>query len=136
MPVYLRVTLSEYRCVDNTSRKYDVEYKQDNNLLRKLTSSSWGDNATTLRTLALAVCFSATEHACPVWGFSAHANKVDTVLRESCRFITGCLEPTDTTIHTCWNCTAMHLKSSRKQKKEKKITSHLIIAILCSHTDS
>ena len=34
-------------------------------------------------------------YACPVWERSAHAHKVDPVLNDACRAITGCLQPTN-----------------------------------------
>ena len=48
-----------------------------------------------LRTSALALFYSAAEYACPVWEQSAHAKRLDPVLNESCRLITGCLKPTN-----------------------------------------
>ena len=35
------------------------------------------------------------EYACPVWERSAYAHKVDPVLSDACRAITGCLQPTN-----------------------------------------
>ena len=51
---------------------------------------------TTLRTSALALCYSAAEYACPVWERSAHAKKLNATLNETCRMIKGCLKPTNT----------------------------------------
>ena len=65
-----------------------------NNILRKLTGTTWGANPSVLRTTALALCYSAAEYACPVWERSVHARKLDPVLNETCRLITGCLKPT------------------------------------------
>ena len=48
-----------------------------------------------LRASALALSYSAAEYACPVWERSAHAKRLDPVLNESCRLITGCLKPTN-----------------------------------------
>ncbi len=49
-----------------------------------------------LRSTALALSYSATEYACPVWGRSAHTKSLDPVLNNSCRIITGCLKSTNT----------------------------------------
>ena len=49
----------------------------------------------TIKTTALALCYSTAEYACPVWERSAHAHKVDPVLNDACRAITGCLLPTN-----------------------------------------
>ena len=61
-----------------------------NNLLRKLSSSKWGTNASTIRTTALALSYSVAEYA-----RSAHAYKLDSELNGACRAITECLKPTN-----------------------------------------
>ena len=66
-----------------------------NNVLRKLANSKWGTHPSTIKTIALALCYSTAEYACPVWERSAHAHKVDPVLNDACRAITGCLQPTN-----------------------------------------
>jgi hypothetical protein len=66
-----------------------------NNLIRKLTGTTWGaTNPQLLRTTALALCYSAGEYAYPVWSRSCHAKKVDVALNETCHLITGCQKPT------------------------------------------
>ena len=40
-----------------------------NYLLKILASSKWGTNATTIRTTALALCYSIAEYAAPVWEY-------------------------------------------------------------------
>ena len=82
-PIYLGVTL------DRT-----LSYSTYN-VLRKLANSKWGTHPSTIKTTALALCYSTAEYACPVWERSAHAHKVDPVLNDSCRAITGCLQPTN-----------------------------------------
>ena len=66
-----------------------------NNLLKKLANSKWGTNARIIRTTALALCYSTAEYAAPVWTRSPHANKLNPVLNQACRSITGCLQPTN-----------------------------------------
>ncbi len=65
-----------------------------NNLLKKLANSKWGTNASTIRTTALALCYSVAEYAAPVWARSTHAPQLDPELNQACRSITGCLKPT------------------------------------------
>ena len=65
-----------------------------NSILKKLANTKWGTDASTIRTTALALCFSAAEYASPVWSRSVHAAKIDPVLNDACRAITGCLKPT------------------------------------------
>ena len=66
-----------------------------NNVLKKLSNTKWGASPSTIKTTALALCYSTAEYACPVWERSAHAYKVDPALNEACRSITGCLKPTN-----------------------------------------
>ena len=67
-----------------------------NNLLRKLSNSKWGAaNTSTIRTTALALCYSVDEYAAPVWARSSHAQKLNRELNSACRAVTGCLEPTN-----------------------------------------
>ena len=57
-------------------------------------TSKWGADPKTLRTSALALCYTTAEFCSPVWERSCHAAKVDTELNEACRIITGLLKPT------------------------------------------
>ena len=96
LPVYLGVTLDRtlsYKAhIEKTKKKVGTR----NNIIRKLRTSKWGATTTTLRSSALALCYSAAEYACPVWELSIHAKKLDVTLNETCRMITGCLKPTNT----------------------------------------
>ena len=95
LPVYLGVTLDRtlsYKAhIEKTKKKVGTR----NNIIRKLRTSKWGATPTTLRSSALALCYSAAEYACPVWERSNHAKKLDATLNETCRMITGCLKPTN-----------------------------------------
>ena len=72
-----------------------------NNLLRKLANSKWGTSASTIRTTALALCYSVAEYAAPVWARSHHTHVLDSELNTACRAITGCLKPTNMEACTC-----------------------------------
>ena len=65
-----------------------------NNVLKKLANSKWGTNASTIRTTALALCYSIAEYAAPVWTRSTYEDILDPELNKACRAITGCLKPT------------------------------------------
>ena len=65
-------------------------------LLRRLISSEWGAAATTLRTTALSLLYSAAEYCSPVWCYSAHTCLIDSVLNDALRIVTGCLSSTAT----------------------------------------
>ena len=97
LTVYIGVTLDRtlsYKAhIEKTKKKVGTR----NNIIRKLRTSKWGVTPTTLRSSALALCYSAAEYACPVWERSTHAKKLDTTLSETCTIIiTGCLKPTNT----------------------------------------
>ena len=96
LPVYLGVTLDRtlsYKAhIEKTKKKVGTR----NNIIRKLRTAKWGATPTTLRSSALALCYSAAVYACPVWERSTHAKKLDATLNETCRMITGCMKPTNT----------------------------------------
>ena len=92
LDVTLDRTLSYKALIEKTKKKVGTR----NNIIRKLRTSKWGATPTTLRSSALALCYSAAEYACPVWERSTHAKKLDATLNETCRMITGCLKPTNT----------------------------------------
>jgi len=68
--------------------------KNRNNLLMKLAGSTWGASANTLRSSALALCYSAAEYCAPVWSRSAHTSRVDVQLNSTMRLISGTLRST------------------------------------------
>ncbi len=73
-----------------------MKLKTRNNIVQKLAGSSWGADATTLRTTALALVFSVAEYCCPVWINSAHVQKIDAQLNLSMRIVTGTIKSTPT----------------------------------------
>jgi len=93
-PKYLGVLLDKTLTFKSNCEKIKMKVATRNNLIRKLTSTTWGANPHLLRTTALALCYLAVEYACPVWSKSCHAKKVDIALNETCRLITGYLKPT------------------------------------------
>ena len=94
-PKYLGVTLDRTLNYKQHILNTKMKVATRNNLLKKLANSEWGTNARTIRTTALALCYSTAEYAAPVWARSSHANKLNPVLNQSCRSITGCLKPTN-----------------------------------------
>lgn len=48
-----------------------------NNIMRKLTDSTWGTDPTTLRTSALGLCLSSAEYSAPVWNSFAPVKLVE-----------------------------------------------------------
>ena len=84
------------------TRKLKAKIKSRNALLSKLANSKWGGNPYTLRTTALALCFSTAGYVCPVWERSAHAAKNDSALNNTCHELQDALT---------------HLLPREKQKK-------------------
>ena len=94
-PIYLGITLNRTLSYSTHITKVKAKTAARNNVLRKLANSKWGTHPSTIKTTALALCYSTAEYACPVWERSSHAHKVDPVLNDACRAITGCLQPTN-----------------------------------------
>ena len=93
-PVYLGVTLDRTLSYKDHLQKTAGKLKTRNNLLSKLVGTTWGANANTMRSSALALCYSVGEYCAPVWARSAHTNLVDVQLNTTMRLITGTVQPT------------------------------------------
>lgn len=93
-PVYLGVTMDRTLSFKNHCTKTKMKVQARNNLLRRLTGTTWGARPHTVRTTAMALCLPAAEYACEAWGRSSHVKQVDTAVNDTCRIITGCLRPT------------------------------------------
>ena len=94
-PKYLGVTLDRTLSYKEHIHNTKMMVATRNNILRKLSISKWGANASIIRTTALALCYSVAEYAAPVWARSSHAQKLNTELNSACRAVTGCLKPTN-----------------------------------------
>ena len=79
LPVIAGVTLD--RTLSNKTHMHNTKMKlaTRNNLLKKLANSRWGTNARTIRTTALALCYSTAEYAAPVWERSDYAHLLNRV---------------------------------------------------------
>ena len=94
-PKYLGVTLDRTLSYKEHMHNTKMKVTTRNNLLRKLSNSKWGENASTIRTPALALCYSVAEYAAPVWARSSHAKKLNPELNTACKAVTGCLRTTN-----------------------------------------
>ena len=70
------------------------QLRMRNNIVSKLAGSTWGAQTPTLRTAALALCFSMAEYCAQVWCRSSHVDLVDVQLNAALRTITGSLRST------------------------------------------
>ncbi|UYV62046.1 hypothetical protein LAZ67_1007609 [Cordylochernes scorpioides] len=95
-----------------------------NNILHKLAGSSWGSDANTLRTSALALIFSMAEYCAPVWEGSCHTKLIDTQLNSTLRIITGVCQPT----RIDWLPVLAHISPPELRRKEatKKMYQELL----------
>lgn len=119
-PVYLGVTLDRSLTYKSHCEKVRKKISTRNSLLRKLTGTSWGANANTLRTTAMALCFSTAEYCCPVWERSTHSKEVDVALYETLRMITGCISSTPTQdLSTLSGIAPPHIRRSTLAQKER-----------------
>ena len=66
IPVYLGVNLDCTLSFKTHTGKMKAEVHTGNNLLKKLGNSKWGAHPTTVRTVTLTLCYSATDYASPV----------------------------------------------------------------------
>src|SRR6218665_2902316 len=89
-PVYLGVTLDRALTYHDHLKKIAAKVNTRNNLLAKLAGSTWGPNASTLRSSALALCYSAAEYCAR----SHHTNLNDVKLNATMRIVSGTLLPT------------------------------------------
>ena len=74
-PVYLGVTMDRSLTFRSHLKKSAVKLGTRNNLLSKLAGSSWGAQASTLRTSALGICYSVAEYCAPVYPILIWTNK-------------------------------------------------------------
>jgi hypothetical protein len=93
-PKYLGVTLDRSLTYCSHLCKLSKKLGTRNNILLKLTGTTWGASADVLRTTGLSLVYSAGEYCAPVWLNSAHVEKVDVQLRKTMRCITGNIQPT------------------------------------------
>ena len=65
--------------------------------LKQLAGSSWGADATILRTAILALIHFTAEYCAPVWCRSAHTRLIGKPINNTLQIVTGCLSftPTD-----------------------------------------
>jgi len=93
-PVYLGVSLDRSLTFRQHATKTAAKIKSRNNLISKLAGSSWGADAQTLWSSAVALCYSVAEYCVPAWGHSSHVKLVDRQLNETMQIVSGTIRPT------------------------------------------
>lgn len=93
-PKYLGVTLDRTLSYKEHLTKLSHKVAARNNILHKLSGTSWGASADCLRLSGISLVYSAAEYCAPVWLESAHVRKVDSKLNDTMRCITGTIKST------------------------------------------
>ena len=133
-PVYLGVTLDRTLSFNERAKKVKAKVATRNNLLSKLANSNWGANPSTIRSTALALCFSTAEYCSPVWSKSCHAKNVDAELNNACRIITGNLRPTPLpAVYRLAGIAPPHIRRDAQRRAQKYKQEHDIRHPLCGH---
>lgn len=94
-PRYLGVILDRsltYRPHLETTRK---KLKSRVNIVQKLTGTTWGCSAKTLRITTQSMIMSVADYCSPVWMRSCHTKIVDTQINTAQRLICGAVQPTE-----------------------------------------
>jgi len=80
-PVYLGVSLDRSLTFRHHATKTAAKIKSRKNIIAKLAGTSWGANAQTLRSSAVALCYSVAEYCVPAWGCSSHTKLVCNLMK-------------------------------------------------------
>ena len=93
-PIYLGVKLDRSMTFGLHIKVLAEKTSKRVNIIKKLVGSNWPASFTTLRTFARALVYVTAEHAAPVWSHSRHTIKMNTVLNDALRIISGAIAPT------------------------------------------
>jgi len=96
-PKYLGITLDRSLTFHEHAKATATKSRARVSLLKKLAGAGWGADFTTLRTSAVALVYSTAEYASPAWSHSKHVDKVDVVLNDAMRLVSGALTTTPVT---------------------------------------
>ena len=133
-PVYLGVTLDRTLSYKEHIHKLKCKTSARNNILRTLSNTKWGAKPATIKTTALALCYSTAEYECPVWEMSKHVSKLDPALNEAFRFITGCLRPTSVeNVYLLAGIAPPGVRRSTISRQERRKQTEVLMHSLYSH---
>lgn len=94
VPKYLGIPLDRSLTFREHLTKLSQKVKTRNNLIQKLSGTSWGANGNVLRTAVLSLVYSCAEYCAPAWYMSRHVDKLDVQLNSSMRIVTGSVDST------------------------------------------
>jgi len=84
LPKYLGITLDRSLTFKAHIEGAKLKVCARLNILRQISGTTWGSDPLTMRTTALALCYSSGEYAAPVSSRSAHSKQVNVALNETC----------------------------------------------------
>lgn len=95
-PKYLGIYLDRSLTFKHNMESVRNRLKSRVNIIQKLTGTTWGCSAKTLRITTKAMILSVAEYCSPVWMRSAHVKLIDTQINVALRIITGTVHSTPT----------------------------------------
>lgn len=101
---YLGITVDRPSTYKQHLTKVTQKIKWKNNILRKLSGTSWGTKGDMLRTPMQALTCFVGEYSAPVCYKSTYTNEMDAELKKAMSVITGTLRSTSTTYVACDSC--------------------------------
>ena len=93
-PKYLGVVLDKTLTYREHLTRLSAKVKTRQSIISKLSSSTWGADANTLRISTLSLVYSTAEYCAPVWLNSVHTKNVDKHLNAAMRSIGGLTKST------------------------------------------
>lgn len=112
-PKYLGVILDRTLSYKEHLVKTAEKMRTRNNIIHKLCGTTWGSTASTLRTSAVGLVYSVAEYCAPVWINSPHTSRIDVVLNDTMRTISGTIKSTP----TIWLPTLSHIPPPEMRRK-------------------
>lgn len=93
-PKYLGISLDRSLTYKKHLEITSQKLKTRVSLIKKIAGTNWGAQASTLRTATQSLVYSTAEYCSPVWARSHHTKKVDVLLNEAMRTISGTVKST------------------------------------------
>lgn len=95
-PKYLGVILDRSLTYRQNLENVQKKLKSRTSIIQKLTGTTWGCSAKTLRISTQAMILPVAEYCSPTWIHSCHVRKVDTQINTAMRLVCGVVQSTET----------------------------------------